>query len=141
VRAVAADQPDHDPRLDALLEHLNSAESVRYPEAIAIKTGGQYLVIRVSSIDWIEADGNYAKLYVDKRPRILTKTLATLEKEVLDPNVFIRVHRSAIVNATKIAAVEPHFHGELTLVLHDGTHVQCSRRHRQKLEERLYFTT
>ena len=76
-----------------------------------------------------------------QRPRLLTKTLATLEREVLNPDVFMRVHRSAIVNCTKIAAVEPHLHWELTLVLTDGTHVQCSRRFRQRLEERLHFTT
>ena len=130
-----------DPRLLALLEHMNRRAHVTYPEAIAIRASGQYIVVRVADIDWIEADGNYAKLYVDRRPRLLTKTLAALEKDVLNPEVFIRVHRSAIVNATKIAAVEPLFHGELSLVLRDGTRVQCSRRFRKNLEERLYFTS
>lgn len=130
-----------DPRLLGLLEHLQNPRRSSFPEAIAIRTGGEYVVVRVADVDWIEADGNYSKLYVKHRPRLLTKTLATLEKDVLDPNVFVRVHRSAIVNSTKIAAVETHLHGELTLVLHDGTHVQCSRRFRQRLEERLYFTT
>ena len=130
-----------DPRLLGLLEHLQDPHRNSYPDAIAIRTGGQYLVVRVADVDWIEADGNYSKLYVKQRPRLLTKTLLTLEKEVLDPNVFVRVHRSAIVNSTKIAVVEPHVHGELTLVLHDGTRVQCSRRFRERLEDKLYFTT
>ena len=63
------------------------------------------------------------------------------EKDVLDPDVFVRVHRSAIVNTTKIAAVEPQVHGDLTLVLRDGSRVQCSRRYRKRLEEKLYFTS
>jgi DNA-binding LytR/AlgR family response regulator len=75
------------------------------------------------------------------RARLLAKTLATLEHELLDPATFVRVHRSAIVNTSRIASAEPHFHGELTLVLHDGTRVPCSRRHRRALEEKLYFTT
>jgi len=138
----AAAPAEVDPRLLGLLEHLQDPRRSSYPEAIAIRTGGQYyIVVRVADVDWIEADGNYSRLYVKQRPRLLTKTLLTLEKEVLDPNVFVRVHRSAIVNSTKITAVEPHVHGELTLVLHDGTHVQCSRRFRERLEERLYFTT
>ena len=140
-RATAAEPPDLDPRLVALLEHLRQPVRVTYPEAVAIRTGSEYLVVRTGDIDWIEADGNYAKLHVQQRPRLLTKTLATLEKEVLDPNVFVRVHRSAIVNTTKIVSVEPNFHGELTLVLRDGTRVQCSRRHRKRLEEKFYFTT
>jgi two-component system LytT family response regulator len=135
-RATGEDQ-----RLSGLLAHVDSARADSYPDAIAIKSGTQYMVARVSDIDWIEADGNYARLYIQKRPRLLTKSLATLEKDVLDPNVFVRIHRSAIVNTTKIAAVEPQVHGDLTLVLHDGTHVQCSRRYRKRLEEKLYFTS
>ncbi|MBA3891080.1 MAG: response regulator transcription factor [Gemmatimonadaceae bacterium] len=130
-----------DPRLRGLLEHVQDHRRGTHPEAIAIRTGGQYAVVRVADVDWIEADGNYSRVYVQKRPRILTRTLATLEREVLDPAVFVRVHRSAIVNGTKIVAVEAHGHGDLTLVLHDGTHVHCSRRYRARLEDVLYFTT
>jgi two-component system, LytTR family, response regulator len=142
VRDRRAKSPtENDARIIGLIEHLEHSRANRFPEAIAIKAGAQYNVVRVADVDWIEADGNYAKLYLQKRPRVLTKTLATLEKEVLDPDVFVRVHRSAIVNTTKIATVEPQLHGDLTLVLQDGTKVQCSRRFRKRLEEKLYFTT
>ena len=130
-----------DPRLRALLAHLAAPARPRYPDAVAVKAGGQYVVLRVEDVDWIEADGNYARLQVHKRPRLITKSLATLERDVLDPARFVRVHRSAIVNVAKIAAVEPLFHGDVSLVLHDGTKVDCSRRFRDRLEERLYFTT
>ena len=129
-----------DRRLAALLAHLEGPETNRYPEAIAIRSGAQYVVTRVADIDWVEADGNYARVYVQKRPRLLTKSLATLEKDVLDPGIFVRVHRSSIVNTQKIATAEPQAHGDLTLVLLDGTHVQCSRRYRKRLEDTLYFT-
>jgi two-component system LytT family response regulator len=119
----------------------DTEEHPLYPEAIAIRAGEQYVVVRVADIDWIEADGNYAKVYVQQRSRLLTKTLAKLEQDVLDPRLFVRVHRSAIVNASRIAAVEPLSHGELSLVLKDGTHVPCSRRRRKDLEERVFFTT
>jgi two-component system, LytTR family, response regulator len=132
---------ERDARLLGLIDHLGHARTATYPEAIAIKTGAQYVITRVADIDWIEADGNYAKLYVQRRPRLLTKTLATLEKDVLNPDVFLRVHRSAIVNITKVAAAEPDPHGDVTLVLHDGTRVQCSRRYRARLEEKVYFTS
>lgn len=133
--------PERDARLLGLLDHVSHGRGTPYPEAIAIKSGTQYVITRVADIDWIEADGNYAKLYVQRRPRVLTKTLATLEKDVLNPDVFLRVHRSAIVNITKVAAVEPDPHGDVTLVLHDGTRVQCSRRYRARLEEKVYFTS
>lgn len=130
-----------DSRLLGLDDHLSGSQPAAYREAIAIRTGNQYEIIRVPDIDWIEAAGNYSKVYLSQRSRILTKTLGTLEREVLDPSVFIRVHRSAIVNSTKIASVETHFHGQLTLGLHNGAQVQCSRRFRHLLEQRVYFTT
>lgn len=130
-----------DQRLIALLEDLRRPQPVHYPEALAIRGGDQYVVVRVADIDWIHADGNYSRLYVHGRARLLTKTLATLEAEVLDPDLFVRVHRSAIVNTAKIAAVEPLFHGDLTLIMQDGMRVPCSRRHRKRLQGKLYFTT
>jgi two-component system, LytTR family, response regulator len=130
-----------DARLVGLAEELRRPGPARYPEALAIKSGAEYVVVRAADIDWIEADGNYTKVYVQKRARVLSKSLTALEHEVLDPARFLRVHRSAIVNVSRIASVEPLSHGELTLVLHDGTHVDCSRRYRQRLEERLYFTS
>lgn len=129
-----------DERLAALLAHVGGSEA-RYPDAIAIKNGVRYVVTPVAEIDWIEADGNHARVFMQKRPRLLTKSLAVLEKDVLDPSVFVRVHRSSIVNARKIASVEPEVHGDLTLVLQDGTRIPCSRRYRKNLEGRLYFTS
>jgi two-component system LytT family response regulator len=135
-----AGTPD-DGRISGLLQHLEGSEEHLFPEAIAIRNGPQYVVTRIADVDWIEADGNYSRLHVQKRPRLLTKSLATLEKDILDPDVFIRVHRSAIVNAKRITAVEPKAHGDLLLVLQDGTHVDCSRRFRKRLEDKLYFTS
>lgn len=130
-----------DGRVNGLLAHVGRGDGNGYPDAIAIRTGRHYVVTRVADIDWIEADGNYAKVYIQKRPRMLSKSLATLEKDLLDPSVFVRVHRSSIVNTRRIATVEPDAHGDCTLVLADGTRVQCSRRYRKQLDAKLYFTS
>jgi two-component system LytT family response regulator len=134
-----ADAPD--PRVAGLLDHLERRLWEKHPDSIAIKSGDRYTVIPLADVDWIEADGNYSRVFVQKRPRLLTKTLATLEKDVLDPEVFVRVHRSAIVNTKKISTVEPHLHGDAYLVLYDGTKVPCSRRYREELGRKIYFST
>ncbi|MEO8622865.1 MAG: LytTR family DNA-binding domain-containing protein, partial [bacterium] len=133
--------PNADARLASLVSHFGRTNPPAYHETIAIRTGSQYDIIRVADIDWIEADGNYSRLHVQQRPRILTKTLAVLEREVLDPSVFLRVHRSAIVNCTKIIAADAQANGQLTLALQGGSQVQCSRRFRRVVEQRLHFTT
>ena len=51
----------------------------------------------------------------------------------LDPEKFLRVHRSAIVNLERIVSVEPYFHGEYTLTLRDGTKLTSSRTHSARL--------
>jgi DNA-binding LytR/AlgR family response regulator len=51
----------------------------------------------------------------------------------LDPERFVRVHRSYIVNRTFLAHIEPLDSGDARLLLKDGTHVPCSRRYRQAL--------
>lgn len=130
-----------DPRVAGLLEHLEQRLWDKYPQSIAIKAGDEYLVTPVADVDWIEADGNYAKVWVNKRARLMTKTLMTLERDVLDPEIFVRVHRSAIVNTSRIASLETSHHGDMTLVLRDGSHVPCSRRYRERLERRIYFSS
>jgi two-component system LytT family response regulator len=134
-------QESEDARLSGFLEHVQRASGKGFPEAIAIKAGDSYVVTRVADIDWAEADGNYVKLHVHKRARLLKRSLASLEEDLLDPEVFLRVHRSAIVNTRKIASVEPQFHGELSLVLQDGSRVPCSRRFRKRLETKLHFAS
>jgi two-component system LytT family response regulator len=130
-----------DERLSGLLEDVRRAPHKGFPEAIAIKTGDSYVVTRLADVDWVEADGSYVKVHVQKRTRLLKRSLTSLEEELLDPETFMRVHRSAIVNMTKIALVEPLFHGELSLVLQDGSRVPCSRRFRKRLESKLFFTS
>ena len=136
-----AAEPDSDGRLGALLRTIEQAARVPFPDAIAVRCGAQYMITRIHDVDWIEADGNHCRLHVQQRARLLTRTLASLEKDILDPAIFVRVHRSAIVNTRRITAVQPREHGDLSLVLQDGTHVECSRRFRHRLEGRLYFTS
>jgi two-component system, LytTR family, response regulator len=130
-----------DPRVAGLLAHLEQQLWDKHPQSIAIKAGDEYVVTPLADVDWIEADGNYVKVWVNKRARLMTKTLMTLEREVLDPEIFVRVHRSAIVNTSRIASVEASHHGDMTLVLRDGSHVPCSRRYRERLERRIYFSS
>lgn len=144
---VAARRGAPDGRLQALLDQLaradppNAPPAAQYPDAIAVKVGDRYAVVRVADVDWIGVEGNYAELHVGGRTRVVARSLATLEREVLDPARFVRIHRSAIVNTARVASVEPAFHGDLVLVLGDGSKIDCSRRYRPRLEARLYFTT
>jgi two-component system LytT family response regulator len=129
-----------DPRLDALVQYLQAPARPEYPQLLAVKSGDQYRFVEVADIDWIEADGNYIRLHIGTQDRLVHKTLSEMEEQLLDPAKFVRIHRSTIVNLSRIATVEPLFHRELSVALKDGTRLVCSRRYRPKLQERVHFT-
>jgi two-component system LytT family response regulator len=139
-QATRSRRPAGDPRLEALVQLLQAPSRPEYPQLLAVKSGDQYRFVEVGDIDWIEADGNYIRLHMGKQERLVHKSLQEMEEHLLDPAKFVRIHRSTIVNLSRIAAVEPLFHRELSVVLKDGTRLVCSRRYRPKLQERVYFT-
>jgi two-component system LytT family response regulator len=105
-------------------------------ERLIIKSAGQVLFLKVSEIDWIEADDYYACLHVGARNHLLRRSLAELEQE-LDPAIFCRIHRSAIVNVERIKTLRLNPDGEYNVVLENGSELSLSRRHRKELQCRL----
>jgi two-component system LytT family response regulator len=101
-----------------------------------IKLASRVFLLKVNDIDWIEADGNYAKLHVGKKSHMLREKLHDLESQ-LDPERFVRIHRSIIVNLDRVKEMHPHFHGDYIVVLEDGTQLKLSRSRREHLEARL----
>lgn len=139
--AVRSRRPAGDPRMEALLEFMGSAARPAYPQTLAVKAGDQFRFVAVADIDYIEADGNYIHLHVQQTRRVVHRSLKQMEERVLDPDTFVRIHRSTIVNVSRIAFVEPLFHGDLSVALKDGTRLVCSRRFRSRLEARVHFTS
>jgi two-component system LytT family response regulator len=105
-------------------------------ERLVIKSAGQVSFVRTSEIDWIEADDYYACLHVGPRNHLLRRSLADLEHD-LDPALFCRIHRSAIVNIGQIKNLKLNPDGEYNVVLENGSELRLSRRHRKELQSRL----
>jgi two-component system LytT family response regulator len=97
---------------------------------------GRVVLLKVDEIDFIEADGNYAKLHVGSKAHLLREKMNDLE-ERLDPAKFVRIHRSIIVNLDRIKELHPHFNGDYIVVLEDGRQLRLSRTRREHLEARL----
>ena len=67
--------------------------------------------MKVDEIDWVEAEGNYVRLHIGAHSHLLRETMKGMEA-ALDPERFIRIHRSTIVNTERIKELQPLFHGE-----------------------------
>jgi two-component system LytT family response regulator len=121
-----------DERLISLLEHLKAEQ--KYLERLMVKSAGRVFFLRTDEIDWIEAEGNYVRLHVGREAHLLRETMNRLASR-LDPEKFLRIHRSTLVHIERIKELQPMFGGEYTVVLRDGTQLTLSRSHRDKLLE------
>lgn len=108
----------------------------RYQTRFLIKSAGRVSFIRADEIDWIEAEDYYVKLHVKGRGHLLRETMNDIETR-LDPEVFVRVHRSSIVNLERVRELQQLFGGDYSVVLHDGTQLKLSRARRERVESLL----
>jgi two-component system LytT family response regulator len=111
-------------------------EQERYTTRMVFKSRGRILFLSVDDIRWIEAQENYVKICTGKDSHLLRETIGSLENR-LDPNSFLRVHRSAIVNLHHVKEVKNESDGDATVVLKSGEQVPMSRSYRSKIQKLL----
>jgi two-component system LytT family response regulator len=123
-------------RMSALLEAIRREEvkidTENYLVRFVIKDGDRIYFVNVDEVDWIEAADYYVQLHTGKKTHLIRETLNRLETQ-LDPACFLRIHRSTIVNTTRIKELKRHFQSEFIVVLHDGTTLKMSRSYRDNL--------
>ncbi len=104
-----------------------------YLSRIAVNLKGSIIPVPVTEIEWIEAADYYAVLHTREKSYVLRETLQALEEQ-LDPLVFLRIHRSAIVRIDQIQEIRPYFEGESVLLLKNGSKHKVGKTYKQKLK-------
>lgn len=107
-------------------------ERRKFLQRVVVTTAGRLVFLKAAEIDWLEASGNYVTLHVGRDTYLLRETLTAFD-EKLDPDQFVRLHRSAIVNVERIRQLLPWSRGEQVAVLQDGTQLTIGRAFRQRL--------
>lgn len=110
-------------------------EPVERPRRLLVKKLGREFLIAVDDIERLEAAENYVNLHVRGRIYPLRSTMAAINAK-LDPEQFVRVHRSHIVALAQVREIQPLESGDARLLLADGSKVPCSRRYRAVLNGR-----
>lgn len=113
----------------------NQPEPV-YPSRLEIRSPGNVTFVEVGEIDWIEAADNYVVLHTSSGDYLMRESMSHLET-ILDPQNFIRVHRSGIVNLNRVRELKNRGFGDRIVVLQNGTEVRVSRVQKDKLEKAL----
>jgi two-component system LytT family response regulator len=108
----------------------------RRPERIMIRSAGRVSFLPVEEIDWVEAADYYSCLHVGTRTHLLRRSMAELERD-LEPSHFRRIHRSSIVNLSRVRGLCLDASGEYEVVLRDETRLKVSRGYREKLQAAL----
>lgn len=120
-----------------LLQLLGKVENKPgYSRRIAVKTAQHTILVATEDIDWIGGAGNYLELHVGKDVYLIRERFHKLEQK-LDPDQFVRIHRSTIVNIERIKMLHPMFNGDHIIVLQDGVKLNLSRTYHEKLLEHI----
>jgi two-component system LytT family response regulator len=117
--------------LAPLLEDLR--DRPRYPVRLSVRNRDTIRLVRIEEIDWIGSAGNYVEIHVGKETHLLRQTMTAMENS-LDPDRFIRIHRTTIVNIERIKQIRTLFKGEHQVQLLDGTRLTLSRGYRDRLD-------
>ncbi len=121
-------------------EPAPGAEAAPQPETrptrFLVRKLRREFLVAASDIAWVQAQGNYVGLHVNGHDYLLRATLTEFIQQ-LDPERFVRVHRSHVVNLDQVAEIEPLDSGDARLHLRDGAIVPCSRRYRDAMGQRV----
>ena len=113
------------------------SSSKGYTSRIVFKSKGRILFLPISDIRWIAAEENYVRICTEGESHLLRETMARFESR-LDPNSFIRVHRSAIVNLQYVREIRRDSQdGESLVLMQDGQKVPVSRGYRARIAQLL----
>ena len=120
-------------RAEQALVPSTSPRAARYAQRLVIRSIGRVQLVEVAQIDWLEASGNYVEIHTGEQSFLHRERLRVLEDQ-LDPEVFVRIHRSIIVNRAAIKELRPLAGGDYSVLLASGSTLRLSRTYRAALE-------
>ncbi len=123
----------------SLKADVSKPNVVNYKEPldrIGIKSGGRIYFLKTEEIDWVEGYGDYLKLHAGSRSHLIRDTVGNFHSK-LDSKMFLRIHRSTIVNIERIKDIQPLFKGEYIITITSGISLKSSRSFRQQIQSLL----
>jgi two-component system LytT family response regulator len=123
-------EPDR--KLLDLIERLRAER--QYTSRFVVRSGAKLSFVRAADVEWIDVADNYLRLHVAGRGYLVRDTLKSVEGQ-LNPEIFIRVHRSIIINLDRVESVEPYSHGEYLVTMKDGARFTTSRSYSERLRK------
>ncbi len=103
-------------------------------DRLLLRCGGRVIFLEPRDVEWIEANDNYVVFHTANERHTVRMTMNKLE-QTLRRDIFIRIHRSTIVNIEQVRELRPLAHGDYLLVLRSGTELTLTRSYRRRVHE------
>lgn len=131
-REIRREEPANEieERLRRLLKEVKPEP--KYLKRIPVKSSRGTTLVLTEEIDWINAAGHYLEIHAGRETHLIRERLSQIEQK-LDPETFVRVHRSIIVNLDRIKSLHPLFNGDHLIILQNGQELNLSRTYHEKL--------
>jgi two-component system, LytTR family, response regulator len=130
LRQLTADESE----ISIVGEGASMANGGSYNHRIISKSQGRILFLPVRDIRWLSAEENYVRICMEQEEHLLRETMAHLEAQ-LDPALFIRIHRSTIVNLQYVKEIRTNAGSEPFVLLRDGRRLPLSRRYGSRIAQ------
>jgi two-component system LytT family response regulator len=128
---LTAAVPDESARqMRAVLDAVSNPR--RFLSRLAIRSGERTTFVPIDEVVWIEAAQNYVRVHAGQATHLLHVPMNTIEGS-LDPERFVRIHRSHIVNIQRVKQLWTMAHGQYVLELASGERLQSSRSYGEKI--------
>jgi len=101
-----------------------------------VKREDRVLILQPREIDWIEADGDYVKVHIGPESHLMRSTISEMERR-LKPEGFARIHRSRLVNVSRIKELRALSRGVSIVLLKNGTQLEASFPLLKAMQEQL----
>lgn len=133
--SIVDDRRLHDAPAE-LSASVDREDSAATPSRIGVRTGGKLILVDVTSIDWVEASGDYARIHSGSQSWLITQRMHALER-LLSRGEFVRIHRSLIVNLERVRELHREPDGAGTVVLTTGIRLRIARGRWDALQKSL----
>lgn len=120
-------------KLKVIEQKMADPETAR-PKRLALKIGSGVVLVYQRDVVLLEASGESVQIRVNGQNHFVRSSLSSLEAE-LDPQIFVRVHRSFIVNTRFVKKLTPVMYGDYDVWLEDGSKVRMSRTYRDRIPQ------
>jgi two-component system LytT family response regulator len=120
-------------RAIAYVEFAKSDKTKTYPSTFAVKNGSRTDLIPLQDICYFQAEGTYVQVVTDAKTYLVPEAIYELET-MLNPQLFLRIHRSAIVNTAYVKSIHSLLNGDHQLLLKNGKELRASRTYRDAIK-------